>query len=229
MSETHLAETEETATFREEVLARTEAMVKDKLDREATGHDWWHAARVRATAVRIAKQEDADVFVVDLAALLHDVEDYKFTGDDASGPLFATRWLSSIGVDSATTDHVAQIIGRMSFKGAHVDQLPLTLEGKCLQDADRLDAIGAIGISRVFAFGGHRGRPIHDPCEEPVLHASAESYKSAVGTSINHFHEKLLLLRDRMNTEHGRRLAEARHQVMVGFLRQFHAEWDGLA
>lgn len=220
---------ESLSPFQVEVIRRTEVLAREKLGNEGTGHDWWHAERVRATAAEIARHESADIFVVDLAALLHDIEDFKFTGSDESGPRFATQWLASLGVGDLVVAHVGEIIARVSFKGAHVEQLPLSLEGKCLQDADRLDALGAIGISRVFAFGGHRGRPIHDPDVAPQLHTSKESYKNSVGTSINHFHEKLLLLKDRMNTAHGRLLAGRRHDYMVGFLDEFHAEWAGRA
>lgn len=215
--------------FRKTIVRKTESLARKKLGDEPTGHDWWHAERVRATALDIARHEGADLFVIDLAALLHDIEDFKFSGSEESGPRFAVEWLLSMSVDNDVAEHVAEIIKRMSFKGANVRQLPLSLEGQCLQDADRLDALGAIGIARVFAFGGHRGRPIHDPGVEPVMHSSAQSYMASVGTSVNHFHEKLLLLRDRMNTPRGRALADERHEFMVQYLDRFHAEWKGSA
>ncbi len=214
---------------RVDVIKKTEELVRGKLGSESTGHDWWHAERVRATALRIAEHEGADVFVVELAALLHDVEDYKFSGDEEAGPRFAAEYLKSVGVSDGIAVRVAEIIRRISFKGARVEQFPLSLEGRCLQDADRLDAIGAIGIARTFAYGGHVHRPIHDPEIPPVLHATVESYVTSVGTTVNHFHEKLLLLRDRMNTEYGRKLADSRHRYMVAFLDEFHAEWRGNA
>jgi uncharacterized protein len=214
---------------REEVIGKTGELVRSKLDEESTGHDWWHVERVRATALRIAEHERADVFVVELAALLHDVEDYKFSGSAEAGPRFAHEHLSSLGVSGDIADHVSDIIRRMSFKGANVEQLPLSLEGRCLQDADRLDAIGAIGIARTFAYGGHVGRPIHDPELAPTPHDTVDSYLNSKGTTINHFHEKLLLLRERMNTEFGRKLADERHRYMVAFLDEFHSEWQGQA
>lgn len=215
--------------LKRDVVQRTEALVRDKLGNESTGHDWWHAQRVRKIAVRIAEHEGADTFVVEIAALLHDVDDYKFSGSEEAGPQFAASWLKSLDVDAETADHIAQIIRRMSFKGAMVVEQPLSLEGQCLQDADRLDALGAIGIARAFAYGGYVKRPIHDPAEPPVLHVSAESYMTSRGTTINHFHEKLLLLTERMNTEHGRALAESRHKFMQRFLDKFDEEWAGRA
>lgn len=210
------------------VVEKTERLVRDKLGAESTGHDWWHADRVRAIALRIAEEEEADVFVVELAALLHDVDDYKFSGDEDAGPAFARAQLLSMGVDVPIADHVAGIIRHMSFKGANVEQRALSHEGRCVQDADRLDAIGAVGIARTFAYGGFVQRPIHEPDVLPVMHTSADSYVNSTGTTINHFHEKLLLLSARMNTEFGKKLAMERHQYMVDFLDQFHAEWRGL-
>ncbi|MGK3201235.1 HD domain-containing protein [Amycolatopsis sp. MEPSY49] len=211
----------------EELIRQTEQVVREKLRNEPTGHDWWHADRVRSTAVRIAREESADAFVVELAALLHDVEDYKLSGSEEAGPRFASEFLTSIGVAGEDADHVAEIIRNMSFKGARVAPAPLSLEGRCLQDADRLDAIGAIGIARTFAYGGYKQRPIHDPEVPVVAHDSVASYLASQGTTINHFHEKLLLLRERMNTEFGRKLAEARHRYMEEFLEEFAGEWSG--
>lgn len=212
-----------------DVVQQTEQLVRDKLNKESTGHDWWHAQRVRNIALRIADHEGADTFVVELAALLHDIDDYKFSGSDEAGPRFAANWLRSMALDDETVDHVAQIIHRISFKGALVAEQQLSLEGMCIQDADRLDALGAIGIARAFAYGGYVQRPIHDPDEPPVLHTSAESYTTSLGTTINHFHEKLLLLTERMNTEHGRAIAESRHKFMQRFLDRFDEEWAGQA
>lgn len=211
------------------VVAQTEKLVRAKLGEEPTGHDWWHAERVRKTAVRIAAEEKADVFVVELAALLHDVDDYKFSGDENAGPNFAREYLLSVEAGVEVAEHVSEIIRHMSFKGANVEQVALSLEGQCIQDADRLDAIGAIGIARTFAYGGFVQRPIHDPGTPPVMHTSADSYINSKGTTINHFHEKLLLLRERMNTDSGRKLAEERHRYMTGFLERFDAEWHGHA
>ncbi|HEY0638248.1 MAG TPA: HD domain-containing protein [Pseudonocardiaceae bacterium] len=213
----------------QEVIRAAEELVRDELGDEPTGHDWWHADRVRTLAVRFARQEGADVRVVELAALLHDLDDYKFSGSDDAGPRRAYEWLRGQGIPSGTAQAVAAIIANMSFKGAGVLPAPLSIEGKCVQDADRLDAIGAIGIARTFAYGGFVNRPIHDPSATPELHDSVERYRTVRGTTVNHFHEKLLLLKTRMNTESARQLAERRHEVLVAFLRQFHAEWEGSA
>ena len=207
------------------IVAETERLVRDRLGDESTGHDWWHADRVRVTAVRIAAVEGADPLVVELAALLHDVDDYKFSGDEEAGSRFARSYLLSAGVSVNTADQVADIIRWMSFKGAKVELPELSLEGKCVQDADRLDAMGAIGIARTFAYGGFVRRPIHDPDVPAVMHASADAYINSKGTTINHFHEKLLLLREWMNTDFGRKLADERHRYMVDFLERFHTEW----
>jgi uncharacterized protein len=208
------------------VLLATEDHVRDLLGSEPTGHDWWHAERVRVLARNIAAEEGADIFVVELAALLHDVADAKFTGSDETGPQAAREWLTTLSVEPKTIDSVTDIIRRMSYKGALVAEQPLSVEGRCVQDADRLDAMGAIGIARTFAYGGYVHRPIHDPDVPAERHATPEAYRNNIGTTINHFHEKLLLLRDRLNTDSARRIAERRHEFMMRFLHQFHAEWD---
>lgn len=213
-----------------EVVARTEAWVREKMSGEGTGHDWWHVHRVRRMALRLARDEGADPFVVELAALLHDVADHKFHGgDETAGPRAAREWLAPLGVDAAVVEHVADIIARLSFKGAGVRTPMASPEGAVVQDADRLDAIGATGIARAFAFGGSRGRLLHDPDQAPELHASFESYRSSTGSTLSHFHEKLLLLRDRMNTAAARRIADERHRYMEGFVARFLAEWEGEA
>lgn len=210
------------------VLARTEAHVRREMSGEGTGHDWWHVHRVRRTALRLAREEGADGYVVELAALLHDVADHKFHGgDETAGPRAAREWLGGLGVEDDVVEHVASIIAQLSFKGAGVTTPMETPEGRVVQDADRLDAIGAVGIARTFAYGGSRGRPIHDPEVAPEAHASFAAYKASAGPTINHFHEKLLLLRERMNTASARRIAEGRHRFMERFLARFHAEWEG--
>lgn len=209
------------------ILERTEKHVKEKLSDDCSGHDWYHVQRVHHVAVHLAKAEGADLFVVELAALLHDIADWKFHGgDDSAGPRAARHWLESQQVEAKTIDHVSDIIAGMSFKGAGVTSAINTLEGRIVQDADRLDAIGAIGIARSFAYGGHKGQPIYDPQVATLLHDSFESYKDSPGTTINHFHEKLLLLKDRMNTEPARQIAQKRHALMEEFLFQFHQEWN---
>lgn len=208
------------------ILARTADHVRDLFSDEGTGHDWWHIDRVRNTALAIGRRERADLFVVELAALLHDIADWKFhDGNEAVGPQRARQWLESLAVGRATIDHVCQIIGQLSFKGAGVDTPMSSLEGQVVQDADRLDAIGAIGIARAFAYGGHKGQPLYNPDAAPKLHASFAEYKQGSASTINHFHEKLLLLKDRLNTPAGRELADARHAYMEAFLEQFDDEW----
>lgn len=209
----------------QDVVAKTEVYVRDQLGSEPTGHDWWHAERVRSLAKHIAAEEGADVLVVELAALLHDVADAKFTGSQESGPRAAREWLSALSVGTGTVESVATIIERMSYRGALVPEEPLSVEGRCVQDADRLDAMGAIGIARTFAYGGFVRRPLHDPAIPAEMHTTAHAYRSNVGTTINHFHEKLLLIKDRLHTDSARRIAEQRHDFMVRFLDQFHDEW----
>ena len=216
----------------EEIIQKTGAFAKQKLSGESSGHDWWHVYRVWKTAVHIGAEEKADLFVVQLAALLHDIADWKFNaGDETAGPKLAEEWLNSLGVDKAIIKHVCEIIKDISFKGAGTQSLMKTKEGMAVQDADRLDGIGAMGISRTFAYGGHVKRAIHDPNMAPEHHKTAEEYKAHAGkgTSINHFHEKLLLLKDRMNTNAGKKIAEQRHKFTESFLKEFLQEWDGKA
>ncbi len=211
-----------------EIVKRTRDHVQQAMAGDATGHDWWHTERVVRVARRIAREERADEFVAELAALLHDLEDWKLAGGDASAaPRAARAWLSGLAVEPEVIDHVCDIIANVSFKGAGVPTPMRTKEGMAVQDADRLDAIGAIGIARVFAYGGSSGRAIHDPDYTPRLHDSFEEYKVNANPSIAHFYEKLLLLKDRMNTATGRRIAEGRHAFMVEYLDRFYREWDG--
>ena len=213
---------------RQHVVARTQAFVRGQLAGEASGHDWWHVHRVWRTAIDIGREEGVDLYVVELAALLHDIADAKLHhGDEEIGPHTAAAWLRSLHVAEQTVEHVAAIVRYMSFKGAGVQTPMPTREGMVVQDADRLDALGAIGIARAFAYGGFRGRVLHDPDSSPVLHATVEDYFSHQGSTLNHFSEKLLLLKDRMNTESARRIASERHQFMEHFLTQFSAEWHG--
>lgn len=214
----------------ENLIAATVEYVRQTLAGDSSGHDWWHIDRVRRSACRLANAEGADVVVTELAALLHDIADWKFHGgDETAGPRTARIWLEKNDVDAAVTEHVCGIIAGLSYKGAGVATDMPTLEGRCVQDADRLDAIGAIGIARAFAFGGHFGRPIYDPEQPPELHGTFAAYKSKGGPSINHFYEKLLLLKDRMQTPTGKQLAAERHQFLETFLQQFFAEWNAEA
>lgn len=211
-----------------DLIDRTASHVQTVLSGDGTGHDWWHVYRVWKMAQRIGQAEEADMLVVELAALLHDIADWKLHDGDASvGPAKAGEWLRSLDVDGNVVEHVCRIIATISFKGAAVEQQPLSLEGRVVQDADRLDAIGAIGIARVFAYGGAKGRAIYDPKVTPSEHDTPEEYLKG-GTSVNHFYEKLLLLKDRMNTATGRAMAEVRHQFMEEYLRRFFEEWEGL-
>lgn len=213
-----------------ELIQKTANHVKQLLSGEHTGHDWWHMSRVWQNALHIGKAEGADMFVVELAALLHDIADWKFHGgDEKAGSRAAREWLVGQSVETAVIDHVCQIIDDLSFKGARVPGSMKTREGMVVQDADRLEALGAIGIARAFAYGGHKGQEIYNPDIPPTLHASFEAYKNSNGTTINHFHEKLLLLKDLMNTHTGRMMAEQRHEYIVKFLERFHLEWEGKA
>jgi uncharacterized protein len=209
-----------------DIIQKTADHVRGVLTGDSSGHDWFHIERVRNTALTIAREEGADLFIVELAALLHDVADWKFAGGDhEAGPRAAKQWLESIGVEPTVVEPVCEIIAGLSFKGAGVATPMRSLAGQIVQDADRLDALGAIGIARTFAYGGHKGQAMHDPAITPQMHVSFEAYKNNVGTTINHFYEKLLLLKDRMNTGTGKRLAAERHVYMERFLEQFLAEW----
>ncbi|MGN8226213.1 HD domain-containing protein [Gracilimonas sp. BCB1] len=211
-----------------EIINKTEEYVKNKLQGEGTGHDWWHIHRVRNTALRLGEIEKADLFIVELAALLHDIADHKFhDGDEEIGPATAWNWLENLGVDEAVIRKVCIIIRDVSFKGAGVETTMESIEGKVVQDADRLDALGAIGIARAFAYGGHKVRELYNPEIKPESHTTFEAYKKSTGPTLNHFYEKLFLLKDRMNTMAGKKEAEKRHQFMKGFIDQFLSEWDG--
>lgn len=211
-----------------DLVSLTTHFVRERLSGDATGHDFWHIRRVSNLAERIARREGADLTVVRLAALLHDIADWKFHKGDASvGPKVARGWLEKQGADQELVSKVCAIIADVSFKGAGVKRPVLSLEGRVVQDADRLDALGAIGIARAFAYGGAKGRAMHDPAIKPRFHKSARAYLKAGGTTLNHFYEKLLLLKARMNTPTGRKMAQHRHAFMEGYVRRFLAEWDG--
>ena len=209
----------------DQVFARARAFVEGLFEGDSSGHDIWHTVRVHDLAVAICREEGGDTDVVRLAALLHDADDVKLFGDN--GHANARRFMDSEGIPAEMQERVVRIISQVSFKGTD-SVAPDTLEGMIVQDADRMDAIGAIGIARAFAYGGSRGCAMHVPGEGPRLGMDEAQYRSNEGTSVNHFHEKLLLLRDMMNTDTARRMAAARHDYMVGFLDEFMAEWDGL-
>ncbi len=210
------------------MLASAEAFARAELAHDSSGHDWSHIERVRRLAANIAREEEADVFICELAALLHDIADEKIAGDETAGLARVRTWLDTHGAETETTARVMEIISTMSFAGGERPPMA-TLEGKIVQDADRLDAIGAVGIARAFAYGATRGRIMHDPSIPPRERMSHEEYRSHHSPTINHFYEKLLLLKDRLNTAYARRLAEERHRFMLAYLDQFYAEWEGRA
>ncbi|GAA4334601.1 HD domain-containing protein [Mucilaginibacter gynuensis] len=207
------------------LIEKTKAFVRDTLQNAEGGHDWWHINRVWNNAKLIARGEQANQFIVELAALLHDIADAKFHGGNEDiGPQVAGDWLSSIHVDEETVRHVQQIIRYMSFKASFGEQVFSSPEMLIVQDADRLDAIGAIGIARAFSYGGFKGRAMYDPEIKPNLNMSKEEYKNTTAPTINHFYEKLLLLKDKMNTNTGKELAQERHAFMESYLQQFFLE-----
>ncbi len=210
------------------VLEETKKHVRSKLEGEGSGHDWWHVYRVWKNAVHVGKEEKVDLFVVQLAALLHDIADWKLhDGDESIGPKLAREWLEKLKVEEDVISHVCEIIKDVSFKGAGVKHKMKTKEGMVVWDADKLDAIGAMGITRVFAYGGHMDREIYNPDVKVIMHKSFEEYKNSKGSSINHFYEKLLLLKDLMNTKTAKKIAERRHKFMEEFLERFFKEWEG--
>jgi uncharacterized protein len=207
------------------VLRKTAEFVKKRLEKDSTGHDWWHTYRVWRMSIRIAKSEkDVDLFVVELAALLHDVADWKFhSGDESIGPKTAKKWLESLDIEKNVIIRVCEIISLMTFKVDDVKNKINTIEGMIVQDADRLDALGAVGIARTFAFGGSVGRDIYNPAKKAKMHMSFEEYIKS--SSINHFYEKLLLLKDKMNTKPAKAIAIKRHKFMQQYLKEFFKEW----
>jgi uncharacterized protein len=211
-----------------ELIQRTADHVKDVMAGDSSGHDWWHVYRVWQTAIRLASQMEANLTVVELGALLHDIADWKLhDGDVEIGPRVAREWLESLKARPEIVDRVSGIIAGLSFAGAGVPDKACSVEAQIVQDADRLDALGAVGIGRTFAFGGAHHRLMYDPEITPVYHDNFESYKSSASPTINHFYEKLFLLKDRMHTAAGREMAEGRHQYMVDFVNRFYMEFDG--
>ena len=212
----------------QQIIDNTILFVKETLKGAEGGHDWFHIERVFNNANLLARGEKANSFVVALGALLHDIADSKFNnGDETIGPKKATAFLVLQNVDSAVIEHVVQIIKNISFKGGKVQRTFSSIELDIVQDADRLDAIGAIGIARCFNYGGFKNREIYNPAIKPDLNLSKEAYKNSTAPSINHFYEKLLLLKDKMNTKTGKKIAAERHQFMERYLIQFYDEWNG--
>jgi uncharacterized protein len=210
------------------IIEKTTIFVKEKLQNAESGHDWFHIERVYKNALLIAKDEICDIEVVKLAALLHDIADSKFhNGDENIGPKTAQIFLKNENVDAETTNHIVKIIENISFKGGNFERQFNSIELQIVQDADRLDAIGAIGIARTFNYGGFKNRQIYDPNIALNLKMSKEEYKKSTAPTINHFYEKLLLLKDKMNTKTGQKIAQQRHDFMELFLKQFYMEWEG--
>jgi uncharacterized protein len=213
----------------ENILQEVAAYVEQKLSGEGSGHDWWHIARVRKMAEKLALAEGGNPFICQLAALVHDLVDDKLVADEKLALAEVRDLLTRLGVSLDQTDQVLAIIQAISYKGGSQNHLDLTLEGQIVQDADRLDAMGAIGVARTMAYSGYHGRVIHDPEVAARQNMTLEQYRSHQGTAITHFYEKLLLLKDLMNTKTAKELAKGRHAFMEAYLAQFYAEWEGQA
>lgn len=217
---------------KQDIINQTVKFVKKQLAGAEGGHDWFHIERVWKNAKTIAKNEEVDIFIVELGALLHDIADAKFyDGDETIGPKKAREFLENIKVGEATIQHIENIIKHISYKNSlslndSVDNFS-SKELDVIQDADRLDAIGAIGIARAFNYGGFKNRELHNPNIKPNIQQSKETYKKSAAPTTNHFYEKLLLLKDKMNTNTGQRIAADRHVFMEQYLEQFYKEWEG--
>lgn len=210
------------------ILGKTEQFIRAEFKTEGSGHDWYHIDRVRKMALRIGRIEGSDLFVTEMAALLHDLDDWKLKSSVLNKLVKTENWLDQVNVPDDMASGILKIIGEVSFKGAGTETPVSSVEAAVVQDADRLDAIGAIGIARAFAYGGNKNRLIFDPDVSPVMHRNFEAYKNGNASTINHFYEKLLLLKERMNTTTARRIAEERHRFMEVFLDQFSEEWVAL-
>ncbi len=210
------------------LIENTIQFVKERLENSEGGHDWFHIERVYKNSCLIAESEDCNLLVVKLSALLHDIADSKFhNGDESIGPAVAKDFMESEKVSNYIIEHVVKIIENISFKGGNEQKLFHSIELDIVQDADRLDAMGAIGIARAFNYGGFKNRKLYDPEINPNLNLTKEEYKNSTTPTINHFYEKLLLLKDKMNTETGKKLAQKRHDFMEIYLKQFYKEWEG--
>lgn len=209
----------------ENIIEKTIEYIKDFFKEDFSGHDFYHTLRVYKLAKCIAKSEECDIELVCLSALLHDVDDYKLVGKEKEAFSNLKSFLKSQNYSNEKIEQICNIVSQVSFKGKSI--IPDTIEGKIVQDADRLDAIGAIGIGRAFAYGGSRNRPMHNPDMRPRENMSSKEYYESVGTTINHFYEKLLQLKDLMNTETAKNIANHRHKYMEEFLKEFYDEWEG--
>ncbi|PEF72217.1 phosphohydrolase [Bacillus pseudomycoides] len=210
---------------KQEKIQKTVAFVRNILETDACGHDWYHIERVHKLALSLSEKEGGDRFVIEMAALLHDVADEKLNESEEAGMKKVSDWLEGLNVTEEETEHILHIIMNMSYKGGHGGKVS-TLEGKIVQDADRLDALGAIGIARTFAYGGAKGRLMYDPNIPPREEMTKEEYRKNDDPSLNHFYEKLLKLKDLMNTDAAKREAEIRHRYMEEFIEQFMKEWN---
>ena len=213
----------------QEIINETIEYFKENFSGEGTGHDWFHIQRVWKLSKNIAKKEgELDMFVVEMGALLHDIADHKFhDGDENIGTEKAAEYLSKYNIEEMPKNKIVEIVKEISFKGMRVPTKMSTKEGEVVQDADRLDAIGAIGVARTFAYGGSKNREIYNPLVKPVCHTSFAAYKVSTAPTINHFYEKLLTLKDRMNTNTGKKEAIRRHEFMESFLQNFYQDWEG--
>jgi uncharacterized protein len=209
-----------------EIIEKTVAFIANEFASEGSGHDWFHVDRVRRLALCIGRTEGSEPFITEMAALLHDLDDWKMSGNKSDSPVKAKKWLMEMGLEQDISTKILNVIEDVSFQGAGIPTRVRSVEGAVVQDADRLDAIGAIGIARTFAYGGHKSRLIYDPAVAPVLHTDFQSYKDNTAPTINHFYEKLLLLKDRMNTLTAKSIAEQRHHFMEIYLEQFFNEWE---
>ncbi len=210
-----------------QIIEATVQWVESKMSGETTGHDWWHTYRVWKNALKISKIEGGSTFIITMSSLLHDMGDHKFHSGIDKTRETAMFWLDQFaGIKKDMKDHIADICEQLSFKGAQADTSMPDIEGKIVQDADRLDALGAIGIARAFAYGGKKQRMIHHPDIQPVEYINFEHYKNSKSTTINHFYEKLLLLQDRMQTKTGKEMALQRTKYLYQFLEQFFSEWN---
>ncbi|PLR98934.1 HD domain-containing protein [Bacillus sp. T33-2] len=209
------------------MIAKTEAFVRDVLGNDSSGHDWHHIDRVRKNALHIlAREQEGDPFIIEMAALLHDIPDEKLNATEEAGWRKLDAFLNSVRLENKAVQHIRDVIESVSFKGGRKIELA-TIEAKIVQDADRLDAIGAIGIARAFAFGGKKGRPMYEPGFTVRTDMTVEEYRNGTNSTVQHFYEKLLLLKDLMNTQSAKQIAEARHSFMESFLDQFYSEWNG--
>ena len=210
----------------QEIIRNTELYIQSEFSLEGSGHDWFHINRVRNMALRIGQQEGCDLFLVEMSALLHDLDDWKLTGMDSHHPSGAGRWLDKMDLNENVSSEILRIIEEVSFLGAGTETPVGSVEAAVVQDADRLDAMGALGIARTFAYGGYKSRLIYDPSIPPVMHNDFQTYKASTAPTINHFYEKLLLLKDRMNTKTARNITQERHQYMQDYLTRFFEEWE---